>query len=160
MGKSIAKEIIIGLLLCLAILLVMAVMMYSFIPNNKVIPEPIKYSAPEEVKKVLDEAATDSSQVILTYEVNASDLSIAQRTNDYNPGKVNPFSSYQVQKATPEEGSNSSTGGISPTGRNTSGNSSSGTSSSGRTSESTTESGTSTNTNTSGGTYYKDKGTK
>ena len=154
MGKSIAKEIIIGLLLCLAILLVLAVMMYSFIPNNKVIPEPIKYSAPQEVKKVLDEAATDSSQVILTYEVNSSDLSLAQRTNDYNPGKVNPFSSYQVQQATPAEGGNSNTGGTS------SGSSTSGNSTSGRTSGSTVANGTNTNTNTSGGTYYKDKGTK
>lgn len=154
MGKSIAKEIIIGLLLCLAILLVLAVMMYSFIPNNKVIPEPIKYSAPEEVKKVLDEAATDSSQVILTYEVNSSDLSLAQRTNDYNPGKVNPFSSYQVQQATPAEGGNTATGG------NTSGGSTSGSSTSGRTSGSTVSNSTSTNTNTSGETYFKDKGTK
>ena len=155
MGKSIAKEIIIGLLLCLAILLVLAVMMYSFIPNNKVIPEPIKYSAPEEVKKVLDEAATDSSQVILTYEVNSSDLSLAQRTNDYNPGKVNPFSSYQVQQATPAEGENTTTGG------STSGGSTSGNSNSGRTSGSTAGSNsTSSNSNTSGGTYFKDKGTK
>ena len=154
MGKSIAKEIIIGLLLCLAILLVLAVMMYSFIPNNKVIPEPIKYSAPQEVKKVLDEAATDSSQVILTYEVNSSDLSLAQRTNDYNPGKVNPFSSYQVQQTTPTEGGNSNTGGTS------SGSSTSGNSTSGRTSGSTAGNSASTDTNTSGGTYYKDKGTK
>ena len=93
MGKSIAKEIIIGLLLCLAILLVLAVLMYSYIPNNKVIPEPVAYKVPEEAKKVIEEAAMDSSQVILTYEVNSSDLSTAQRTNDYNPGKVNPFSS-------------------------------------------------------------------
>ncbi len=154
MGKSIAKEIIIGLLLCLAILLVLAVMMYSFIPNNKVIPEPIKYSAPEEVKKVLEEAATDSSQVILTYEVNSSDLSLAQRTNDYNPGKVNPFSSYQVQQATPAESGNTTTGS------NTSGSSTAGSSTSGKTSGSTTSNSTSTNTNTSGGTYFKDKGTK
>lgn len=154
MGKSIAKEIIIGLLLCLAILLVLAVMMYSFIPNNKVIPEPIKYSAPEEAKKVLDEAATDSSQVILTYEVNSSDLSLAQRTNDYNPGKVNPFSSYQVQQATPAESGNTTTGS------NTSGSSTAGSSTSGKTSGSTTSNSTSTNTNTSGGTYFKDKGTK
>lgn len=154
MGKSLAKEIIIGLLLCLAILLVLAVMMYSFIPNNKVIPEPITYSAPEEAKNVLNEAAMDSSQVILTYEVNSSDLSTAQRTNDYNPGKVNPFSSYQVQQATPAEGGNSNTGSGS------SGSSASGNSTSGRTSGSTAGNSASADTNTSGGTYYKDKGTK
>ena len=152
MGKSIAKEIIIGLLLCLAIILILAVMMYSFIPNNKVIPEPVKYSAPEEVKKVLEEATTDSSQVILTYEVNSSDLSLAQRTNDYNPGKVNPFSSYQVQQATPSENGSTTPSGTS------SGSSTPGNSTSGRTGGGTTTDNTSSNT--SGGTYYKDKGTK
>ena len=151
MGKSIAKEIIIGLLLCLAILLILAVMMYSFIPNNKVIPEPITYSAPEEAKNVLNEATMDSSQVILTYEVNSSDLSTAQRTNDYNPGKVNPFSSYQVQTATTEENATGAT-----TRGGTSGSSSSGTS----ISEGTTGNNENSNSSTSGGTYYKDKGTK
>lgn len=157
MGKSIAKETIIGLLLCLAILLVLAVMMYSFIPNNKVIPEPIKYSAPEEAKKVLEEAATDSSQVILTYEVNSSDLSLAQRTNDYNPGKVNPFSSYQVQQATTTEDGNKAGG----TTGGTSGGSTSENSTSGRTNGSTSgNNSTDLNTNTNEETYYKDKGTK
>ena len=157
MAKSIAKEIIIGLLLCLAIILVLAVLMYSYIPNNKVIPEAVSYTAPEEVKKVLEEAEMDSSQVILTYEVNSSDLSTAQRTNDYNPGKVNPFSSYQVQQATPEQGSTTGTAGST-----TSSGSSTGTpNTSGKTSGgSTNGSTTSSNTSTSGGTYFKDKGIK
>ena len=149
MKKSIAKEIIIGLLLCLAILLVLAVLMYSYIPNNKVIPEPVSYKAPEEVKNVLEEAAMDTSQVILTYEVNSSDLSTAQRTNDYNPGKVNPFSSYQVQ--------NTVTDGNTTTGSTTSGSSTAGSSSSAKSSTTTSED---TNNTTSGGTYFKDKGTK
>ena len=153
MAKSIVKEIIIGLLLCLAILLVLAVLMYSYIPNNKIIPEQISYTAPEEVKKVLEEAEMDSSQVILTYEVNSSDLSTAQRTNDYNPGKVNPFSSYQVQQATTEEGSTA--GNSTSTNGATTGT----TASSGNTTKSTTSEG-STNSTSSGGTYFKDKGTK
>lgn len=150
MGKSIAKEIIIGLLLCLAILLVLAVLMYSYIPNNKVVPEPVSYTVPEEAKKVLEETAMDTSQVILTYEVNSSDLSTAQRTNDYNPGKVNPFSSYQVQDSTTTESGNTVSGGT------TSGNSTTSTKTSGN---STTGEST-TNSTSSGGTYFKDKGTK
>ena len=153
MAKSIAKEIIIGLLLCLAILLVLAVLMYSYIPNNKVIPEQISYKAPEEVKKVLDEAEMDASQVILTYEVNSSDLSTAQRSNDYNPGKVNPFSSYQVQQTTTEESSTS--------GNSTSTNSTTtGTATSSGNSTKNTTSGSNTNSTSSEGTYFKDKGTK
>ncbi len=155
MAKSIAKEIIIGLLLCLAIILVLAVLMYSYIPNNKVIPEEISYTPPEEVKKVLEEAEMDSSQVILTYEVNSSDLSTAQRTNDYNPGKVNPFSSYQVQQATPEQGTTSSTPGSStPNGGST------GATNAGTSTNNPTGSSASSNTSTGGGTYFKDKGTK
>ena len=145
MGKSIAKEIIIGLLLCLAILLVLAVLMYSYIPNNKVVPEPVSYTVPEEAKKVLEETAMDTSQVILTYEVNSSDLSTAQRTNDYNPGKVNPFSSYQTQTSTAEDTGTTGTSTAGSTNRTTSGG---------------TVSGNNENSNTSGGTYFKDKGTK
>lgn len=151
MAKTIVKEIIIGLLLCLAILLVLAVLMYSYIPNNKVIPEPISYTAPESVKKTLEEAELDSSQVVLTYEVNSSDLSTAQRTNEYNPGKVNPFSSYKIE--TTEDGTTSTTGG-------TTNNASSGTTTGTGTTSGTTSNSTSANTSTGGGTYFKDKGTK
>lgn len=164
MAKTVVKEIIIGLLLCLAILLILAVLMYSFIPNNKVIPEMVTYKAPDEAKKVLEESTMDTSQVILTYEVNSSDLSTAQRTNDYNPGKVNPFSSYQVQQATNEDGTpisggtNNTGSGTSSSTAGTTNNAKSGATATGGGSSSTSGStGTSSST---GGTYYKDKGTK
>ncbi|MBR3162707.1 MAG: hypothetical protein IKF17_01225 [Clostridia bacterium] len=157
MAKNIVREVIIALLLCLAILLILAVLMYSYIPNNKVIPEPVSYTVPEEAKKVLEEAEMDSSQVILTYEVNSSDLSTAQRSNNYNPGKVNPFSSYQVQEQTTEgtagNTANSSSANTNGTTETTSGKTTNNKSSS------TTEN-TNTNSITSGGTYFKDKGTK
>ena len=149
MAKSIAKEIIITLLLCLAILLVLAVLLYSYIPNNKTIPELVSYTAPQEAKQVLEETDIDSSQVILTYEINSSDLSTAQRTNDYNPGKVNPFSTYKVEQQ-PTDGGTSSTPGTSPK-SSTSGNSSS---------SSSQQGGESSSSSSSGGTYFKDKGTK
>lgn len=153
MSKTIIKEIIIALLLCLAILLVLAVLLYSYIPNNKVIPELVAYSAPDDAKKALTEAGADSSQVILTYEVNSSDLSTAQKTNEYNPGKVNPFSSYQPAKATNETNTTGgTTSGGSTSGNTTTGNTTSGNS----TSEGTVNGSTSGGT----GTYYTNKGTK
>ena len=139
MAKTIAKEIIIILLLCLAIILLLAVVLYKYIPNNKVVPEPVAYTAPDDVKQVLQESEVNNSQVILTYEFKGSDLSNAQRANSYNPGKINPFSSYVVK--------DENTGGENGTGTQTGGNNQDG----------STNTGGSDN---SGGTYYKDKGTK
>ena len=56
MNKSIAKEIIIYLLLCLLILLVLAVLLYGYIPNNKVVPELVAYTTPDEAKEIIKEA--------------------------------------------------------------------------------------------------------
>ena len=149
MAKSIAKEIIISLLLCLAILLVLAVLLYSYIPSNKTIPELVSYTVPQEAKQVLEETDIDSSQVIMTYEINSSDLSTAQRTNDYNPGKVNPFSTYKVEQQTAEGGTTS-----------TPGNSTNKASSSNSSSQQQGGSSSSSSSSSSEGTYFKDKGTK
>ena len=43
MVKSIIKEIIIMLLLCVAILLILGVLFYDYIPSNKVVPGKIAY---------------------------------------------------------------------------------------------------------------------
>ena len=161
MGKVIIKEIIIALLLCLAILLILALLLYSYIPNNKVIPELVAYTIPEEAKEVINETAADTSKVIMSYEINSSDISTAQKTNAYNPGKVDPFSSYVPAK--PEETtdgtSSGSTTGTSGTTSGTTGNSS--TNSGTNDNENTTEEGT-VNGSTRGGTgtYYTNKGTK
>ena len=159
MPKTILKEVIIALLLCLAILLVLAVLLYSYIPNNKVIPELVAYTAPDDAKQALTEAGADTSQVILTYEINSSDLSTAQKTNEYNPGKVNPFSTYQKQEPAEETNTNTAGGtnnGGTNSGSTTSGNTTSGGSSNGASSEGTVNGSTSGGT----GTYYTNKGTK
>ena len=46
----------------------------------------------------------------MTYEVDSSDLNSYERTQDYVPGKANPFSSY-VTSGTDTNGSGSSNGG-------------------------------------------------
>ena len=50
MTKSILKEIIIVLLLCLAIILVLGILLYEYVPMSKTIPNQVAYTTPEEVK--------------------------------------------------------------------------------------------------------------
>ena len=164
MTKSILKEIIIVLLLCLAIILVLGILLYDYVPISKTVPNQVAYTTPEDVKQELSQSGTlDESEVIMTYEVNNDDLNNYRRVKDYKPGKANPFSSYE----TPVE--QNSTNGTSPTGTATSGNGTTtgsgnggSTTSEGGSSSSTggsTSSSTSENTS-SGGHFFQDKGTK
>lgn len=145
MAKNIIKEIIIVLLLCLAIILVLGILLYEYVPMTKTIPNEVAYTTPENVKKELaDETTIDESQIIMTYEIDSTDLNNYKRIQDYKPGKANPFSSYETQVEDTENSENGS-----------STNSSSGTSNNTNSQTSTTE-----NTTTSGGKFFQDKGTK
>lgn len=73
--KNIIKEIIIVLLLILAIILILGILLYEYVPNNKIIPQQVSYTTPENVKEELSTSENvDDSQVIMTYEVTATDL--------------------------------------------------------------------------------------
>lgn len=149
MAKNVIKEIIIVLLLCLAIILILGVLLYEYVPSNKVIPEKVSYTTPEKVKEELNKA--DSTNIITTYEYNveASDLNNYKRVSDYVPGKQNPFSSYNAETTsgeTPSTGNSSTTTGNNSTNTNTG---------------SSTSTNANTNTNTSSeGTYIPNHGTK
>ena len=119
MAKNIIKEIIIILLLCLAIILILGILLYEYAPMSKTIPNPVSYTTPEEVQQELATSYdVDESQIIMTYEVDSSDLRNYERINDYQPGKANPFSSYTTS------GENTTTGGASTGGSTTSSGSS------------------------------------
>lgn len=93
MTKAI-KEIIIMLLVCFITMLVLAVALYKFLPNKKSVPEIVEYEVSEQVQDLLEDnidQRSDEERVLLTYEVTSSDLSGYQVTNDYVPGKSNPF---------------------------------------------------------------------
>ncbi len=121
------KEIIFALLLCLLILLVLALIFYNFIPNNKTLPELEQYSTPAEISKELnEEAGADEERVVLTYQVDAPEVENYERINSYNPGRPNPLQNFETQAA---DGSNGTTGTTGSTGSSTSGSSTSGTSS-------------------------------
>ena len=51
MVKSAIKEIFIILLLSIAILLILGILFYDYIPINRVIPQKEAYVTPENVKK-------------------------------------------------------------------------------------------------------------
>lgn len=58
-------------------------------------PNSVEYKTSDAVKEQLAEAdALDEGQIIMTYQVNASDLSNYKRVQNYKPGKANPFAPY------------------------------------------------------------------
>lgn len=148
MAKTIIKELIIVLLLCLAIILLLGILMYEYVPMAKTIPNQVSYTTPEDVKEELTAASEiDESQIIMTYEVDATDLNNYKKTQDYKPGKANPFSSYATGSSNTANGQSTNT------------TTSSGNSSNAQTSTGT--SNTSDNTdNTTGGKFFQDTGTK
>lgn len=144
MAKKVIKEIIIMLLLCLAIILILGVLLYEYVPSNKIIPEEVSYTTPADVQEELNKSENlENEQVILTYSIDATDLNNYERINSYVPGKTNPFSSYDTSSTSGNENQSGSSNG----GTNNSNNSSS--------SENTTGSTNDTNTG-----YFPDKGTK
>lgn len=91
--KTIFKEFIIVLLLILAILLVLGIFFYDYIPMNKVVPKIEQYEPPKNVKEELEENIEEKEDEIapIVREINGSDLNLYEKTKDYQKGKVNPF---------------------------------------------------------------------
>lgn len=89
---KVIKEIIIMLLICLVIMLIFAVIFYEYIPNRKVVAEVTTYTPTEKTEELLaDNIDSEEEEVILKYEVTSSDLNNYEITNEYVPGRVNPF---------------------------------------------------------------------
>ena len=109
MVKVIIRETIIALLVCLAVLLILGVVLYNYIPSNKVIPEAIQYAPSKEIQTQLNTAVEDNpEEILMTYEITAQDLDNYERTNEYNPGKVNPFAA--ASDSTTGDGTGGSSG--------------------------------------------------
>lgn len=138
MAKSIIKEFFIILLLILAIVLLLGILFYNYLPTSKIVPTKVEEyalsaEAQEELNKELNN--TDSEEIIKTYVLDATDIELYEKTKEYNKGKVNPFASY----------------GTTPTGTgNTSGNSTG--------NSNNTGAGNSSNSNTSSGTFLNTVG--
>ena len=142
MAKNVIKEMIIILLLCLAIILVLGLLLYEYVPTGKIIPEEVSYTTPSEIKEEINKGENvEDEQVILTYSVDSTDLRNYERINTYVPGKTNPFSSYDTSSIQ----GNNTTNGSQNSGNGNSNN---------------TNSGNNNSNGSTGGTYLPDKGTK
>ena len=96
MAKNIVKEIIIILLLALAIILVLGVLLYEYVPANKIIPEKVSYTTPEEVKAELEYDVNESDEELyIDYHIDSTQLNNYQKIQEYVPGKKNPFASLE-----------------------------------------------------------------
>ena len=77
MLKSVFKEIFIMLLLCVAIVLILGVMFYNYIPTNKTIPNKLaEYSTPENVRTEIDQKTSEEEKQEISYEIDGFGLKI------------------------------------------------------------------------------------
>lgn len=149
MVKSVIKELILVLLLCLAIILVLGILLYKYVPLSKTLPSEVAYTIPAETKEELAASEhIDDSQIVMTYTVNASDLNNFQRTQNYKPGKANPF----AEVAEPAENPGTANSGNGTTNNNQGSNNNNNLNSNGNTNS---NSGSS-----SSGQFFQNTGTK
>ena len=110
MVKTIIKEICIMLLLCIAIILILGVLFYDYIPTNKAVPNKLAtYTTPENVETEINEQVTELEKAEVSYEITSSDLSLYKQSHSYTSGKVDPFSASTSTNIENGNGSNTNT---------------------------------------------------
>lgn len=110
MVKSIIKEIFIMLLLCIAIILILGVLFYDYIPTNKAVPNKLAtYTTPENIETEINEQVTELEKAEVSYEITSSDLSLYKQSHSYTSGKVDPFSASTSTNIENGNGSNTNT---------------------------------------------------
>lgn len=100
MAKSIIKEIFIMLLLCIAIVLILGILFYDYIPTNRIIPTKEAYVTPNDVKEEINEQITEIEKTEISYEITDADLNIYKQSSSYKPGKKDPFSLTETSENT------------------------------------------------------------
>ena len=101
MFKTIIKEFGIVILLLVAVILLLAILFYDYIPNNKTVPIKIEpYIVPEDIKQELENSIADEQNIVRTYYIDSTDLDLYESTNDYDKGKANPFADYTQEDTT------------------------------------------------------------
>ena len=99
--KTVIKEIIIMLLLLLAIILALGVLFYDYIPVSKVVPTIEEYKTSKTVTESMEnDILADTTKVIVTREIDGTDLSVYEQAKDYKKGKANPFESIVTTNTT------------------------------------------------------------
>lgn len=156
--KSLTKEIFIIALLLMIVVFMIGMVFYNYMPNNKLIPEPISYSADSKTTAILQEISMSSSDtdsdgaesqsVIKSYSIGQKDLSTAASKQSYTSGKTNPFAEYKEEPAGNNTEENPTASGGNNTGNNTNNNT-------------TTNANTTKHENSSStGTFFENKNSK
>jgi hypothetical protein len=98
MTKSIIKEIAIVLLLLAVMILIFGIIFYDYIPTNKTVPAKVQaYQPSNEIQNELkDSLNTETQNIVKTYTIDSSDLSLYESTDNYDKGKRDPFYSYNT----------------------------------------------------------------
>jgi len=110
MAKNIIKEIIIILLLILAVILVLGVLLYEYVPANKIVPETLSYTTPEKVQEELQkQEEINDTEVVITYKIDSTDLRNYQKIQEYVPGKKNNFAEVAEETEEVEEDNTTNT---------------------------------------------------
>ena len=91
MLKTIIKETFIMILLCVAIILILGILFYDYIPSNKVVPVKEAYETPNDVREEINEQITEIEKTEVSYEVTEKELKLYKQTSSYKPGKPDPF---------------------------------------------------------------------
>ena len=99
MIKTIIKETFIMILLCVAIILILGILFYDYIPSNKVVPVKEAYETPNNVKEEINEQITEIEKTEISYEVTEKDLKLYKQTSSYKPGKPDPFAELTSETA-------------------------------------------------------------
>lgn len=100
-NKELIKNIGIGILIIIAIILFFMIICYNKISIGRLVPKVEQYELSEEIKNELEHEQTDeNSEIITTYELDASDLKNYEKTKEYNKGKKNPFAAEEASTNT------------------------------------------------------------
>jgi len=117
---KVIKEIFIYILLVALIVLIFGILFYEQLPSNKLIPGKVEYTLPERLEEELQQTLEDDDEeILITYTIDEDDLDKFQKSKDYKPGKVDPFSDY-VTNTTGNGNNNSGNGNTTNTGNNNS----------------------------------------
>ncbi len=92
-NKKVIGNLFISFLVVIAIVLLTLVFSYDKLSISKVVPKVEAYQLDEEVKKEIEKENKEDeySEIITTYELDASDLKNYEKTKEYNKGKKDPF---------------------------------------------------------------------
>ena len=159
MIKNIVRETTIIMLIILAIILTLCVVLYDYVPTDVQVPETKIYTTSADIQEELStDISMETPNVVLTYEISGTDLTNFEKIKEYEPGKVNPFSSYEVQNSDTDdnEGTDSNEGTEDDDNANLDNN----TIDNNLNNENSSSSSNTNSTTNNSGSYFKNTGTK